>query len=85
MYSFAWKGQDDIVRQEIINLYNIHLTDEEKIAIKYVEGEKEDYSPTLRVMNELGAFCHCCDVLSSRLWHNYPNDSDNWSKKKINP
>lgn len=56
-------------RKDIIAKYEFILTDEQKTALKYVEGEGDDYSSEKRVMNELGAFCHICDVMSSRIFH----------------
>lgn len=52
--------------------YGIVLTPEQANALKYVEGENDDYSSTHRVMNELAAFCHLCDVTSARVWHDQP-------------
>lgn len=56
-------------RKDLIQKYNIILADEEEKALQYIEGEGNDYSPTERNMNELGALCHAADVLSARLWH----------------
>lgn len=55
--------------------YGINLTDAQKAAYKYIEGEGNDYHPYHRVQNPLGAFCHCCDVFSARIWFNYPKVS----------
>lgn len=54
--------------------FDIQLTPEQLNAINYVEGENEDYSAGKRVMNELAAFCHMCDVASARIWHNQPKE-----------
>lgn len=56
----------------LIEHYGFVLTDEEWNALKYVEGEGDDYVNGERVMNELAAFCHCCDVLSARVWYDFP-------------
>ena len=47
------------------------LTGEEN-AMRYAEGENNDYTNLRRVMNELAGFCHICDILSARVFHNYP-------------
>lgn len=48
-------------------------------AMRYVEGEGDDYSPTQRMMWPLAAFCHICDVTSARLWPQYPRrEYDGW-------
>lgn len=52
--------------------YGIEFTEQQKNAIIYCEGEGGDYNPHERVMNELAAFCHCCDTISARIWHNFP-------------
>lgn len=52
-----------------IHEYGIELTEEQENAIRYVEGEGDEYSPKRRVMNEMAAFCHMCDVASARVWH----------------
>lgn len=52
--------------------YGIELTDSQKNGLMYVEGEKNDYDPYVRVQGELAAFCHCCDVISARIWFAYP-------------
>lgn len=76
LYSGLKKFNDRSERAEyrntLIYIHNIQLTTEQEVALKYVEGEGQDYHPTQRMMNELGAFCHSCDVLSARLWFNYP-------------
>ncbi len=56
--------------------YGITLTEPQLNAMQYVEGEMGDYSPERRVMNELAAFCHMCDVASARVWHAYPAAAD---------
>lgn len=65
-----WPTKED--RREFRNTFiqqnQIALTDVQKNALEYVEGE-HDYSNTERKMNELAAFCHCCDILSARVWY----------------
>lgn len=63
------KEQRANFREDLILVYNIELTAEERTALKYVEGEGQDYSPNKRIMNELSALCHAADILSARLWH----------------
>lgn len=72
-----WSKEERMAfRNGIIKKYGIELTEEELTALKYIEGEGDDYSATERKMNELGALCHAADVLSTRLWHsrNKPGD-----------
>ena len=58
------------LRAEIIAEYNIRLSDEQENALRYVEGVPDsEYTPGERTMGELAAFCHSCDILSARLWH----------------
>ena len=50
-------------------VYKIKFTNEELNALQYIHGEGNDYSKDKRVMNELAAFCHVCDTLSARCFH----------------
>lgn len=56
-----------------IKEFGIDLTDDQLNALKYVEGENDDYKPGQRVMNPLAAFCHMCDICSARIWFDCPN------------
>lgn len=59
--------------------YGIRLTPAQQNAFTYVEGEGADYRSDARVMNELGGFCHACDVISARVWHAHPlEQQDPW-------
>lgn len=68
---FNGKSTDEI-RSYLIEKYKIVITDAQKNALKYIHGEGNDYSSKERVMNELAGFCHCCDVMSARVFHGYP-------------
>jgi hypothetical protein len=57
------------LRRSVIEKRLASFTEEQYTAVTYCEGENPDYSPNERKMNELGAFCHMCDVASARLWH----------------
>jgi len=62
-------------RDALIFHYGICLTPEQKNALKYVEGVRDaDYTPGARTMGELAAFCHTCDLLSARMWHDKGKD-----------
>ncbi len=65
-------------KEQLFRKYNFKLTDEQLNAIRNVEGENEIYNPTKRVMNELAAFCHMCDIWSARGWHDFPKKDDSW-------
>jgi hypothetical protein len=59
-------------RDGLIEEYGIMLCDAQKNALRYVEGVPDsEYTPGERTMGELAAFCHCCDILSARLWHDW--------------
>jgi hypothetical protein len=45
-------------------------------AVFFVEGEGSHYNNRTRSMSPLAAFCHMCDVVSARLWHDYPKERD---------
>ena len=55
--------------------FAIALTAQQHNALAYIHGEGETYRKDLRVAGELAAFCHCCDYLSARLWHDQPRRS----------
>jgi hypothetical protein len=63
-------------RNGLIRAYGIELSDEQANGLKYVEGEGDDYSPDGPVMGPLAALCHACDVLSARMWPDYPSTED---------
>ena len=73
------KQAQHVFRADKLKHYGIVLTDVQANAMRYVEGEHKDYSSDRRVMNELAAFCHVCDVLSARVWHAHPlAENDPW-------
>jgi len=65
-----------LFREKKIAEYEFALTPEQQNALAYVEGEGDDYSSSQRVMNEMAAFCHACDVISARIWHNFPTKGE---------
>lgn len=60
----------------------LFLSEEQLNALKYVEGEMDDYRRDKRVMNPLASFCHAADNLSARMWHDYPKENDTWDEAK---
>jgi len=70
-------------RDQIIAQYNIRLTNEQRNAIKYVEGEGPDYTNGQRIMGPLAAFCHAADTLSARMWHDRPLiNEESWGQRE---
>ena len=67
IYEYETDSDDDI-RKNLISKFEINLTDEHKLALKYIHGEGDDYRKDKRVMSPLSAFCHCCDVISARIF-----------------
>ena len=68
-------------REKLFNEYGFNLTEQQLNAIRYAEGENKDYHPTERVMNELAAFCHMCDIWSARGWYDFPKkEGDSWKE-----
>lgn len=66
-------------KEELFKKYGFKLKDSQLNALKYVEGENESYHPAHRVMCELAAFCHLCDIWSARGWHDFPKRfGDSW-------
>lgn len=58
-----------IFRDQMIQQWRLSISKEMEQALRYIEGENEDYSSRERKMNSLGAFCHTCDVMSARIFH----------------
>lgn len=56
------------IRKLLISEYEIELSSVHISALKYIHGEGNDYSSTKRMMNPLSAFCHCCDIISARIF-----------------
>lgn len=74
---FSWINKrptksDKNFQQELLSHYGFSLTDDEMNGLLYVEGEGDDYRHGERVQGPLAAFCHTCDVISARIWHDYP-------------
>jgi hypothetical protein len=67
-------------RDGMIEEYGILLSDDQKNALKYVEGiPDKEYKPGDRIMGELAAFCHSCDILSARLWYDWGKEHS-WTR-----
>jgi hypothetical protein len=59
--------------------YGIVLSPEVENAVRYAEGEGDDYRPDRRVSNELAGFVHMMDTHSARVRHDYPKHGDPWT------
>ena len=80
---FADKEDRRKFREYKLGEYIIILTPAQENALRYVEGEGDAYTNSHRVMNELAAFCHMCDVWSARGWYAYPAaENDPWTGAK---
>lgn len=66
-----WKSDEEI-RLELIEEYGINMTDEQRNGFNYVHGEIREYRKDARVATSLAAFCHCCDIISARIYFNHP-------------
>jgi hypothetical protein len=75
---------DDEIRGWLINEFKFDLKEYHKEALKYIHGEGNDYRKDKRVMSPLSAFCHCCDVISSRIFFDYPKGEDRFKFKHEN-
>ncbi len=82
-HAVSTKDGSHAQRVKLARQYGIILTEAHQNAIKYAEGELGDYTNKRRVMNELAAFVHACDILSARLWHGHPlSTKDPWKGSK---
>lgn len=68
-YCLETTETDSEIRDRLIKNFNITLNEEHIKALKYIHGEGQDYSKDKRVMSPLCAFCHCCDVISARIFY----------------
>ena len=72
-------------RISMMKKYNIVFSPLQENALKYVHGELDEYSSTIRVASPLASFVHCCDFLSARVWFDHPfMTGDSWSGCKRN-
>ena len=60
---------DQEIRYRLLNEFGLELNNEHILALKYIHGEGPDYRKDKRVMTPLCAFCHCCDVISARIFY----------------
>jgi len=67
-------AKDWFYRETLPNWYNVHFNDNEYNALIHIHGEKE-YGKE-RIICPLGAFCHCCDILSARMWYDKPTEEE---------
>ena len=77
------KDAQQAFRLKKLREYGIILSDELKLAIKYVEGESSDYVQRTRVMGPLAALCHMADVASARIWFDRPKQINETWKSDI--
>lgn len=81
--SLRTKEQRREFQNQKLREYGFKLTKERQNAMRYVEGELNDYSPKKRVMNPLAAFCHLADITSARIWFDHPlTKNDPWGGSK---
>jgi hypothetical protein len=65
---------DKKFQQKLIKHYGFKISPEVQNALDYVEGVRDkDYVEGERVNGPLAAFCHCCDIISARIWFDHPN------------
>ena len=67
-YCDGTNESDTEIRDRLIKEFGFNLTTEHLLALKYIHGEGGDYRKDKRVMSPLCAFCHCCDVISARIF-----------------
>lgn len=76
--NFPWitarpTASDKEFQKQLVEHYGFKVNESEWNALKYVEGEPEsEYVEGNRLQGPLAAFCHVCDTISARIWHDYP-------------
>jgi hypothetical protein len=68
-------------KRYIIEKYSFDLNEDIWKGLKHVHGEMDDFDPHIKIQSSLSAFAHICDNISARIWFNFPNEFDNWSKE----
>ena len=68
-YCDTTNESDQEIRNRLIQEFGFLLTEGHLLALKYIHGEGGDYRKDKRVMSPLCAFCHCCDVISARIFY----------------
>jgi len=71
--SSKYPSDSDEIRKYLISKFQFNLSEEHINALKYIHGEGSDYNKSKRIMSPLSAFCHCCDIISARIFFDYPN------------
>lgn len=67
---------DKAFQEQLIAYYGFTISDDELNALRYVEGEPDsEYVEGGRLQGPLAAFCHVCDTISARVWHDYPRQA----------
>jgi hypothetical protein len=83
LVNFPWiekrpAKSDKLFQKLLVEHYGFVISDDEWNALRYVEGEPEtEYIEGERLQGPLAAFCHICDTISARIWHDYPRHSSN--------
>lgn len=73
-YEFSGDEDKKIFINDLIDKYKIILNDSHKNALMYIHGEGDDFDRIKRVQKPLAAFVHVCDVISARIWFDYPKN-----------
>lgn len=73
------KAQRQQFRLDLIARYGFRLTAEHHNAIRYAEGEGDDYRPDVRVAGPLAGLVHAMDFLSARFSPELPAKDDLWA------
>lgn len=76
-YVRGFSDYNDFIKEKI-NEYNFKLSDYQLKELKYIHGEGDDYDPNRNIQGPLSAFIHTCDVLSARVWHEFPKEKHKW-------
>ena len=72
-----------LFRSRKIQEYGITLTSDQENAMRYVDGELDDYTPLKRMMKPLATLCHLADISSARIWFDHPLlENDSWGKRR---
>lgn len=76
------KDERKAFRETLILDYKIKLSDNQQNALRYAEGVRDnEYSPHDRTMRPLAVVVHTADLLSARLFYDFPLEkNDPWKR-----
>lgn len=76
------KPERKAFREKLLSDYGIKLNDNQQNALRYSEGVRDtEYTPGDRTMRPLAAMIHTADLISTRMFYDFPLEkNDPWKR-----